>query len=563
VIVYRDAEEIVGTGGLLRDLRRQTATAVAFCTRDDITSLLIDCGELESAVADAIFPDADGLDPLAQAFRRATLAAGDAFVRSMHGEAFAPGLLELARLLDGVPEAACPPTVRRRISEGYAYYSLHPETYAVAAADFVVRARPASVVCLGVRSIGTSLSAVVAAALRRAGVPALSLCVRPRGHPFNRAVRLASGLEAMIRREAAVAHFAVVDEGPGLSGSSFASVVDALLGLGVTRDRIALFPSWNGDPASFKSTRARQVWGFCERFVAIPERIGAGLSALTAGAPATDFSAGKWRERLYDSVDDWPAVHPQHERVKALAEDAGGILRFAGLGRYGRMAQARAQLIADGGFGVPPRGLCNGYLHLPFVPGTPCSTRDVSEEFLERIASYLAFRRAHGAAARSPGFEEMLHMIETNAHEASVELCAHALRSDRATLEDAPATAIDARMQAHEWIRGTAGFWKTDALDHAFDHFFPGPQDVLWDIAGAEAELRLDQHAAGRLLDRYVAESGDGTAPRRLPFYRIAYAAFQVGYTTMAAQSLGELEDGGRFAVRRDWFVRRLRALVS
>ena len=70
--------------------------------------------------------------------------------------------------------------------EGYAYYALYPETYVAAAEQFIRGRRPGTAVCVGLRSIGTSLSAAVAAGLEAAGWRVLALTLRPRGHPFQR-----------------------------------------------------------------------------------------------------------------------------------------------------------------------------------------------------------------------------------------------------------------------------------------------------------------------------------------------------------------------------------------
>lgn len=75
---------------------------------------------------------------------------------------------------------------------------------------------------IGLRSIGTSLSAVVAATLQQSGIEVLPrVTVRPTGHPFARKV------ECLVVRPAAKA-FIIVDEGPVLSGSSMVSVAEVL-----------------------------------------------------------------------------------------------------------------------------------------------------------------------------------------------------------------------------------------------------------------------------------------------------------------------------------------------
>jgi hypothetical protein len=142
----------------------------------------------------------------------------------------------------------------------------------------------------------------------------------------------------------------------------------------------------------------------------------------------------------------------------------------------------------------------------------------------------------------------MREMIEVNAREALGEVLAGSfafLDDYRGPFEDAPAHAIDGRMMPHEWLRTAGGYVKTDAADHHADHFFPGPQNVAWDAAGAALELGVEIPAAA------------------LPFYLTAYAAFRLGYVTMAAEALEGSADGRRFGalvVRRG---SQLRALLA
>ena len=75
---------------------------------------------------------------------------------------------------------------------------------------------------VGIRSIGTTLSAVAAAAARARGIAAERITVRPQGHPYNRTAEFtAEQMAAVSRAVSSGASFVVVDEGPGLSGSSF------------------------------------------------------------------------------------------------------------------------------------------------------------------------------------------------------------------------------------------------------------------------------------------------------------------------------------------------------
>ncbi len=128
--------------------------------------------------------------------------------------------------------------MRLRVPEGYAYYALYPETYVAASRLFLNGRERGTAVCVGIRSIGTSLSAVVGATLELEGWEVHPLTLRPRGDPFRRRPVLTRELAHWLERQEQ-AYFLVIDEGPGLSGSSLCGVADVISELGVPDARIA------------------------------------------------------------------------------------------------------------------------------------------------------------------------------------------------------------------------------------------------------------------------------------------------------------------------------------
>jgi len=118
----------------------------------------------------------------------------------------------------------------------------------------------------------------------------------------------------------------------------------------------------------------------------------------------------------------------------------------------------------------------------------------------------------------------------------------------RPSLAGIPTVAGDGRMLPQDWIHTAAGWLKTDAVDHHDDHFFPGTQDIAWDLAGTAAEFRLSDAASESLAAGLAARLRDATLPRRLPFYRMAYLAFRLGYASLAADTLAGTPDGRRMA---------------
>jgi hypothetical protein len=103
-------------------------------------------------------------------------------------------------------------------------------------------------------------------------------------------------------------------------------------------------------------------------------------------------------------------------------------------------------------------------------------------------------------------------------------------------------------MQSHEWLRSGSGLLKVDVTDHHADHFFPGTGDIAWDLAGAIAELDLDDGARSLLIRQYRARSGDRDIARRVPGYLVAYLACRIGYSALAEETLGGSDDARRFA---------------
>ena len=256
MIVYANREREVATGALLESVREAAGhvRAVDQPEHEGSVDLLVSFGELETGVADALAPDADGETTETRALRETSHSIGRLLHATWRGE---PQRVRHWRdvvlsAVNGLDERALPARVRHRVPEGYVYYSLQPEMYLEAARRFAAEQSPARVVCLGLRSIGASLSTVVAASVAEAGCPVRSYTLRPRGHPFDRELVLAPALERELRDVVADAHVLVVDEGPGLSGSSFAGVAAALTRMGVPDEQDRAVPELAARPAALR-----------------------------------------------------------------------------------------------------------------------------------------------------------------------------------------------------------------------------------------------------------------------------------------------------------------------
>jgi hypothetical protein len=522
-----------------------------------IREILIEIGALESALADTIFGDADGLDPRIDRCRAASLAIAHVLWHSWHGQVADTRYWwhRFRLVLERIEDQQLPPEVDIIRPEGYAYYSLYPEMYLQAAkrCHAVLGSFPA--VCIGLRSIGSSLSAVVAASLTELGCRVESFTVRPRGHPYARAVHIDPRLTAQMTARPH-ATFVVVDEGPGISGSSIAGTARMLHELGIPAERIVLFPSWCTDGSHLRSPDAREIWTRHRQFTTSFEEVWLDSGRLATVFPGElrDFSAGAWRGAVYSDHAEYPAVQPQHERRKYLLTTKAGdgnpkLLRFVGLGRAAQAKVRRAELLADAGFTPAPEHAAHGFVLQSFVPGHPVSPGKADAQLIEMTASYLAHLCRVHASAPSVTDSSLREMIAVNVSEGlrNSRLDQRARDLPGGTWAERP-VELDARMLAHEWIRTPAGYLKVDTMDHHDDHFFPGRQDIAWDVAAAAVELRLSRAAEQHLIECYRTRSGDQAIAERLPLYSVAYLAFRLGYTRLAITVLGDSADAKRFA---------------
>ena len=539
MLVYGDQTRRVRPADLLAEVSADLADG-------DRLSALIGLGQLAQAIADAEF-DRRGCDARFPLLDRLMTALTDlARQHITHPrESGDPGL---SSSNEGPGETWVPPfagvsewgEIEVRTPEGYAFYALHPDLYAAAARELP----PGDYRVIGLRSIGTSLAAVAAAVLK-APPP---ITVRPTGHPFARTLALAPELEAELRAHAGP--FVIVDEGPGLSGSSFGAAADALERLGVAADRIAFLPGHGGDLGPQASPEHRARWAVASRPVTdfdavVRPKLLAAAEALVgpAVAPLEDLSGGAWREGWSDPPPAWPAA--ERRKFALRTADGAWLLKFAGLGRVGRRKLERARRLHAAGWTAEPAGLAEGFLierwREDAVRGRPSP---------EELADYLALRAA--APADSGADAAALHaMIGVNAAEALGAAGAEA--ADRLTPDihrlDALTRRVetDGRLHRWEWLLAPDGRpLKTDALDHCEAHDLIGAPDIAWDVAGAEIEHDLSPHQTEHLRARLDVH------PDLLAFHRLAYPAFQLGYWTMAGE-----------AAQAHGYARRLAALLG
>lgn len=569
MLVYGDRCDRADPTHHSREINARLETAEALAPglerHSTLVSAFIEAGRLWQALADASFAAAriDRRTPAAETVAEVVLDLARAVCRSWDS-----GFRRIGGLPRLQPSPEWPCEVELRVPEGFAFYALYPEAFAEAARRLQLGG---SARVIGIRSIGTSLGAIVAAALG-AGTP---FTVRPFGNPYDRRISVDPKLEhALLEGDP---HFVIVDEGPGQSGSSFGAVADWLLDRGVSLERIALVPSHAGDPGPAASKERRHWWKTVQREVGdfgdrLPALVESWCSEVVGrpDAPLEDMSGGRWRERRYLRSEDWPPSITSFERRKFLTSVDGKplLLKFAGLGRIGEEKLRIAQQLALDHLVPEPIALVHGFLAerwrrdtSPFVDERPS---------LSQVARYIGSRAKLLPAKPGNGatIAELLEMARRN---ISLEFGDEAVRSlnpSEARVAELDARVLpvrtDSKLQLHEWLCAEKDLAiKADALDHHQAHDLVGCQDVAWDVAGTIAEFDLDQDQTSALI-RSVEEAGGRSIDRELlAFYRLAYLAFQLGQFRLGAATIADLDERQRLKTAGDRTASKLQLLLS
>ena len=478
------------------------------------TETLLRAGELECALLDAGAAEAEKLAQVTD--KCAENLVDGAFARA-------------PELLTSVPDVDLR-ELTVTTPEGFAYYALHPMQYADVA-DKLGKLEHAMVV--GIRSIGTTLSAVTAAAFRKRGTQVIRFTVRPEGHPFDRQLKWHPAQAELTRSGIARgATFVVVDEGPGLSGSSFLSVAEALGAAGVVGERIVMVPGHAVDAARLRARDGEQRW---KQFRCLP----VGENVRTPDG--LWVGAGEWRGLFLADEKHWPGAWTSLERAKFLSVDQRLLWKFEGLGPYGTHVRARA--LNEAGFGPRVVAEQGGFVGYELLEGGAAGRADLTAGRLQRMAAYCAFRAERfRCKVRENDRQDLETMLRVNFEREFGSV----LPEECASLELVRPAICDAKMAPHEWLIAEDGrFLKLDAASHGDDHFFPGPCDIAWDLAGAIVEWDMDERQGKFLLRAYASLSGeDPTA--RIGNYLRAYAVFRFAWSRMAAAAMQGTPEEGR-----------------
>jgi hypothetical protein len=531
MFVFRKSREWLSTRLLLDRLRAEFRLLANGA--GSVIDALIRAGEIETGLADAGSPEAahgaSVVDQLASA------VCGEA--------ALDLSILQLLDRLHG------PPLIRCAHPEGFSFYGLNPLDFADLAGRMHAKLGP-RVVVIGIRSVGSTLGAVVAATLRARGACAERTTVRPEGEPYNRKTSFSGQQTAWIRAKLAErSDFLVVDEGPGFSGSTFLSVADALVECGVPHTRVVLMGS---RPFPIHAAGAEQArrWARFRSWTI-------DYASHTPAEAGRNLGNGAWREVLYSSREHWPACWVEQERIKHMSFDGKTFFKFEGFGRFGELARRQASQLGQAELSPRWLGFDQGYGCYEFMTGRPLASNDLNEALLSRMAEYCAFRLANFPAENSD-----IKMLATMArNNLEVEFGSEFRRFSLDVPLERPVYP-DCRMMPYEWLLTEGGrALKTDAVGHAEGHQLPGPADIAWDLAGTIIEWNLAPAAAAFFLEEYRRRSGDAPE-KRVPPYLLLYAVLRMGQCRMSAASTAQLREARYLRSQYEWYAQRVELLL-
>jgi hypothetical protein len=575
---------------------------------DELRTLLIQTGQLEQGVEDyeSSRPARDRV--LSRQVRRLTDLAATEFLSRLAGR-FKPGisaraagaaLQEYWEALEGIRFIE-DPWLRIRIPEGFEYYTLFPEQYCATAFGWLQHHQAAvdrRAIVLGIRSIGTTLSAMVSAVLKAAGWHVERTTVRPAGHPFNRAV--SSGEVRKCAHRCGL----VVDEGPGLSGSSMAAGARALAEAGCSD--ISLLPGHRGDPGTAASPEVRRCWVNLPRYCAQledlrwdgcslqeclrkrTERLRPNLVGKDSEGNADwserevrveNVSGGQWRRWAYRSQREWPPVAERFERTKYLCRvDSQPIVlwKFSGLGCCWHGGKTSTELELQDlssreaeNLVAKPIKIFRGFLAVPWSHGERLDRHSSkARKALSTVARYLIVSAGAPLDGRqlSAARTRLTEMIRCNLAEKFGEaLAARAAHwAAGAKITNVIPAYTDGHLAPYEWVASAYGvFCKTDCFGHVFDHTLVGQQPLLWDVAGTLVEWDVRPSDRAQLLTQ-LSTAGILVEPITLALYELAYATFRMGlFSLCASQATAQDSERARLLAAEAFYTSKTADLLK
>jgi hypothetical protein len=344
------------------------------------------------------------------------------------------------------------------------------------------------------------------------------------------------------------AHFLIVDEGPGLSGSSIASVASALEELGIARSRIRVACANRPEHLPMATAWTQSLWQDVQWWAAHDleqvfwqKRIPALLSRdlHTSVRLEREFSWGAWSDARASSGMQAPLPHLERRKLLLEIDGREVMAKFVGFGEVGARKAKLYAMLSEAGFVPAFRGYAHGLLLTDWIAGGERlhAIRGKRPIPLSTAAPYYAHIFRH---ARAPHAElDLQDLAMTTAAIAASWLGTFNVQTlfERAAMaECAGVQALegDQRPEPIEWLAANGRILKCDAADHFLDHTWARHLDICFDLAGFALEWRLSPGETHAFLALYEELSGDRLVRHRLPFFSALYAAHRLAAFDLA-----------------------------
>ncbi len=393
------------------------------------------------------------------------------------------------------------------------------------------------VLVVGVRTSGSYLGPLAAAALRRRGYRDVQCSTIRPGTTAGERER------ALVKRAAREGHPVVVLDDPPASGRSVHRVAQSLEYAGVRSEQITLMLALQGEaaelPPSLRSYPAVVLpWSEWHVHKLLePAHVAAELTAMlgTSGLQVRGV-------RRCDSSSGSGRTHVRAFFVAEVADARGGPSRTlevavegAGIGFFGRHVLTVAKAL---GPTVPPvYGFSDGLVYRAWVHG-PTARQTMTESSVYRqIAAYAARRhemlgvardRSLSLAGNQPVWEVASSILASPLGRVATPLRPFLVDPlVRRMLSVSRPSIIDGRMEPEYWHRDDrAELVKVHFADGAFSNLDLSSYDSVFDLAGAAAELSAEGGGAGAaqvLRRRYEEYTGTRVDHERWLAYQLVH----------------------------------------
>ena len=442
-----------------------------------------------------------------------------------------------ALLRASVPAVSSVAGDRMRIPTGFHSFDQHPDDVRWLVRAFMTRypERRGPLCVVGVRTSGSYLAPLHAAAFRACGESSVDMLTYRPGRPFLRRERAV--LSAVARAGGWVL---IADDPPG-AGTALARTARAIAEVGVPGSRIVFLISSFGSADQLPTvlrdwTAVVQPWADWSihgRLACEPVR------QTLAGLVGPDMEVREVRPL----GTPCPAGERGHLRARftvRLADRGTGeemsrdlVVEGAGLGYLGRQGVAVADAIADH---VPHvYGFADGLLYRDWLPPVTHPGPDIPADTLaEVVASYVYARRkglpapsasVDGLGGRDPAWEAAAKVLSGQYGRLSVPARPLLLEPliRRLLVHEQP-TVLDSKTDLRHWLPDPASageLRKVDFYQRAFGHHDLACYDPVFDLAGAAADPPTHDFEQ-KVRRAYQRVSGDEIDGERWLLYRLA-----------------------------------------